>query len=400
MRKLFATLLLLGLCCLSPLTSFAKADHTKNIVVKSGDTMSNILENAGISSRDSHAIINELKNVFPLNSLRPGQKLTLAFEKHPLHDTLEFSHLRIVVSNAKEVEVRRLNEDVLFTQTKDRFAKKKVAMASFSIEGSLYGSANSHGVPDRLTGELVKQLSHGVDFQRDIHKGDKLTILYETYYDDEDILAGYGDIIYASLEIKRKTINIYRFTTTDKKTAYYNEKGESVARSLLMTPVDGARISSGYGRRRHPVLGYTKMHKGIDFAAPRGTPIYAAGNGTIREIGRKGSYGKYIRISHIGNYSTAYAHLNRFAKGMRRGRKVSQGQIIGFVGTTGRSTGPHLHFEVLRGKRQINPRSMKVTSKKTLTGVEKGIFHQYTRQVSALLKSNGRYAQVESYKPN
>jgi murein DD-endopeptidase MepM/ murein hydrolase activator NlpD len=177
-------------------------------------------------------------------------------------------------------------------------------------------------------------------------------------------------VLFASLTLSGKKKAIYRFKGDDGHTEYFDEEGRSAQKALMRTPIDGARLSSGFGQRRHPILGYNKMHRGVDFAAPSGTPIYAAGNGTIVYAGRKGGYGNYIRIRHNGNYDTAYAHMTGFARGMRVGRRVNQGQVIGYVGTTGRSTGPHLHYEVLRQGQQVNPMRIRMPSGRTLAGAE------------------------------
>ena len=192
--------------------------------------------------------------------------------------------------------------------------------------------------------------------------------MYETYETEDGDFARYGDVLYASLMVGGKTIPVYRYKSDDGVVDYYRENGTSLKRILMQTPIDGARMSSGYGMRHHPVLGYNKMHKGVDFAAPRGTPIYAAGNGVVEKAGRHGGYGNYIRIRHSNGLKTAYAHMRKFAKGMSDGKRVSQGQVIGYVGTTGRSTGPHLHFEVLKNGKQVNPKSIKSSGGEKLAG--------------------------------
>lgn len=194
--------------------------------------------------------------------------------------------------------------------------------------------------------------------------------MYEQFRGENGDVVHQGNIHYAKLTLRDKGVPLYRYTTTKGNLDYFNAKGESVRKTLMRTPIDGARLSSRFGKRKHPILGYTRMHSGVDFAAPRGTPIYAAGNGTVVQSGRNGGYGNYVRIRHNGTYQTAYAHLSKFARGARRGARVRQGQVIGYVGTTGRSTGPHLHYEVLRNGRQINPRSVRIPSGEKLKGAE------------------------------
>jgi murein DD-endopeptidase MepM/ murein hydrolase activator NlpD len=225
-------------------------------------------------------------------------------------------------------------------------------------------------LPPTVLARLIRVFSFDVDFQRDVQPDDSFDLMFERHYDDSGTPVAEGNILIAEMVLSGKRIRLYRHRTRDGDTDYYDEKGHSVRKALVLTPIDGARISSGFGRRRHPILGYTKMHRGIDFAAPRGTPVYAAGHGTVEAAGRNGGYGKYVRIRHKGSYKTAYAHLRGFARGVSRGRRVRQGQTIGYVGSTGRSTGPHLHYEILRNGRQMNPKRLNLPSGRKLAGVE------------------------------
>jgi murein DD-endopeptidase MepM/ murein hydrolase activator NlpD len=255
------------------------------------------------------------------------------------------------------------------------------------ITSSLFESAEAEGIPQDILFRMIKLLSYDVDFQRDIRKGDRFTLLFEQKQNKKGETLDSGDILYLSLELTKKTVTMYRFADRKGKAYFYNVEGKSIKKSLLTTPVDGYRISSGFGMRKHPVLGYNRMHKGMDFAAPRGTPIYAAGDGTIARIGRNGGYGNYIRINHGKGYATAYAHMRRFGRGMRSGKRVKQGSVIGYVGTTGRSTGPHLHYEVLVNGKQVNPHSIKTTPGSQLRGIRNGIFQRYLEQVDQLTRS-------------
>ena len=228
-----------------------------------------------------------------------------------------------------------------------------------------------------------------MDFQREIQPGDRFEFFYETFHDDRGALAKTGKLFYGRMRLSGETVELYRHELANGEWDYYNAKGKSVRKALLRTPIDGARISSGFGKRRHPILGYTKMHRGVDFAAPRGTPVYAAGKGVVEYVGRKGAYGKYVRIRHDKTYKTAYAHLSRYGKGVRKGTRVSQGQVIGYVGTTGRSTGPHLHYEVIKKGRQTNPRKVKLPSGIQLQGKDLARF-QLAREEIARLREEYR----------
>jgi murein DD-endopeptidase MepM/ murein hydrolase activator NlpD len=226
-----------------------------------------------------------------------------------------------------------------------------------------------------------------VDFQREIQPNDKFEVLYDQYVNGAGELVHAGQIRYAMLELSGKPIRIYHYVPADGKADFFDPRGESVRKALLRTPIDGARLTSRFGMRQHPILGYTAMHRGIDFAAPTGTPIQAAGNGTVEFIGPNGGYGNYVRIKHTNAFSTAYAHLSGFAKGLRKGGRVSQGQAIGYVGSTGSSTGPHLHYEVLSGGTQINPLSIKVASSRKLEGKELERYKAHLREIDALLRA-------------
>ncbi len=226
------------------------------------------------------------------------------------------------------------------------------------------------GVPTPVMIELIHAFSYDVDFQREVRKADNFELLYESHYDAGGNLAKTGAVIYAALTLSGRQLELYRFMPKSGLTDYFDAQGQSVRKALLRTPVDGARVSSRFGMRKHPILGYSKMHQGVDFAAPRGTPVFAAGDGVIAQSGRNGGYGKYVRIRHTSNYHTAYAHLQKFAKGQKSGQRVKQGDIIGYVGSTGRSTGPHLHYEVLKNGRQVNPTELKLPKGEKLRGAD------------------------------
>ncbi|MCK5275569.1 MAG: M23 family metallopeptidase, partial [Alphaproteobacteria bacterium] len=228
----------------------------------------------------------------------------------------------------------------------------------------------------------IRIFSWDVDFQRDIRKGDGFEVMYERFFDDNGELAHNGEVVYASLTLSGKRHAVYRHILKNGDVDYFDEKGQSAKKALMRTPIDGARLSSGFGKRKHPILGYTKMHKGLDFAAPRGTPIYAAGNGTVNYAGKKGGYGNYVRIRHNGTYQTAYAHMSGIARGVRKGKRVNQGQVIGYVGTTGRSTGNHLHYEVIRNGKFINSRRMHLPSGKALKGDDLAAFTAMTEEAN------------------
>ncbi|NQU58803.1 MAG: peptidoglycan DD-metalloendopeptidase family protein [Rhodospirillales bacterium] len=343
--------------------------------VSRGDTMGAILDRAGVSRVDAHNAIRALKKVFNPTRIRQGQEITLSFQANAkaLNDTGtatsgEFLGLSLLPDYRNMVIVKRDEVDTFIASREKRILTSQPIRAANTISQSLYLAGNKAQVPNSILAELIRLYSWDVDFQRDIRAGDGFELMYERFSDAQGKPVHNGDVIFAALKLSGKRHAIYRHTLADGSVDYFDEKGQSARKALMRTPIDGARLSSGFGKRKHPVLGYTKMHKGLDFAAPRGTPIYAAGNGSVKYAGRKGAYGNFVLIRHNADYSTAYAHMKRV--NTAKGRRVKQGQIIGYVGTTGRSTGPHLHYEIRRAGRQVNPFRVKMPSGRKLKGNE------------------------------
>jgi murein DD-endopeptidase MepM/ murein hydrolase activator NlpD len=235
------------------------------------------------------------------------------------------------------------------------------------------------GVPLEILSKAIKLYSFDVDFQRDIQKNDEFEILYEVFFNSIKGSVSNGNIKYIKLNLHGNNLEYFIFYDDNGHFDYFNKEGKNVRKALMKTPIDGARLSSSYGVRKHPILGYNKLHKGVDFAAPKGTPVYAAGNGVIDFVGRNGGYGNFIRIRHNSSYKTAYAHLNNYNKNIYKGARVNQGETIGYVGSTGKSTGPHLHYEVIYQNKQINPMKMKLPSGKILKDEELKKFNKEVR---------------------
>lgn len=329
---------------------------------RKGDTLLGFLRRGGINASEAFEISGALKEKMPAHALKTGQRMDVLLERSAENpEELAFKELKIIYPE-KMVQVARQDNGGLSVDDISKPLTKKMVRSAAVIRGSLIGAAENAGIPDKVVQSLIGAYSYDVDFQREIQEGDQFEVVYESMRDEDGKHVRTGDILYAQLMLSGKPLRIYYYTDSKGQAAFYNEEGKSIKRALLKTPINGARVSSRFGMRTHPVLGYSKMHRGIDFAAPIGTPIYAAGDGRVTEAGRKGSYGNYIRIRHSGEFSTAYAHLSRYAAGLRKGSRVKQGQIIAYVGNTGRSTGPHLHFELIRGKTQINPSSVKSMS--------------------------------------
>ena len=331
-----------------------------DITVARGDTLMNLLIGVGAERVQAHQAVTAMEPVYSARRLMPGQRITVAFAD--LGDGAQGPLLSISFqpSRERDIEISRSNaDDEFFAESIDRPVARQLAYAEGSISSSLSVAASEVKVPNAVLVEAIRAFSYDVDFQREIRKGDAFEFLYEIFVDEEGALVRTGDLLFAAMTLSGSRTELYYYERADGSADFYTPTGASVRRSLMRTPIDGARLSSHFGMRKHPILGYSRMHRGTDFAAPRGTPIYAAGNGVVTFAGRKGGYGKYVRLRHGSTYQTAYAHMKSFAKGIKKGARVKQGQIIGYVGTTGRSTGPHLHYEVMVNGKQVNP--LKVT---------------------------------------
>jgi murein DD-endopeptidase MepM/ murein hydrolase activator NlpD len=353
--------------------------------VKGGQTLMAILISEGVKRINAYQSIKALRKNFDPRDLRKGTNVHLYF-KELESDKKIFDGFELKFSTSQSILVRPDANQTFLSQRVNRSLLDTNLRINGKIRSSLYVDATKSGLAPEVIVEAIRLFSWDVDFQRDIHPGDSYDILVSRRYLPDGTFVEWGDIKFAGLTLKGVTKSIYRFKNDKGEIEYFDKTGVSTQKTLMKTPIDGARLSSRYGRRKHPILRYTKIHRGIDFAAPIGTPIYAAGNGKVVFVGRKGAYGKYIRIRHNSRYSTAYAHLSRYRKGIRRGKRVTQGQIIGYVGSTGRSTGPHLHYEVLVMGKQINPLKMKLPPGRKLKGNELVSFKRTRDEIDLLIK--------------
>jgi len=333
-------------------------------VIKNNDTIEKILKNYNIRSADIKDIIIQLREK-KLSNIYSGRKLSLIFKKLGNNSNTIVS-LVYPVSNTSSIEIRKGQGKFLVKENILQLYKKDVVVKNL-IKNNLYSAAVEVGVEPNIIVEFARIFGFEVDFQRDIRKGDWFEILYEKFEDGNNKVRDTGKIIYASMYVNGEEINLYNFKYKDDE-EYYDIKGKSITKSLMKTPINGARLSSSYGMRKHPILGYNKMHKGTDFAAPSGAPIMASGSGTITRARWCGGGGNCVKIKHNSTYETIYAHMKAFAKGIKEGRKVRQGQIIGYVGSTGMSTGPHLHYEVVVNGKKVNSQRLKLPSGKILKG--------------------------------
>ena len=356
--------------------------------VQRGDTLLTMLTDSNVAYDEAVTVVQAVRTVYNPRSLNIGQNLSLNLDKSAKGEGVAtVSELAIAVSPLKTIKLTRTPAGDFKVTKIEAPVEKKLARSGGVITNSLYETGIQSGIPANLLGEVINAFSYDVDCQRAVKDGDKLDVLYEKMETSDGIGAGTGNLVYAALTIKGKELKIYRYADKSGNAGFYNALGESIRKALLKTPINGARITSGFGMRRHPLLGYSKMHKGVDFGAPSGTPIYAAGDGMVKFAGRKGGYGNYLQIGHNNQYATAYGHISRFASGITEGKRVRQGQVVAYVGSTGRSTGPHLHFEVLMNGSQINPAGMKLKTGDKLEGKALAAFKQKLGSVQVALDS-------------
>ena len=352
-------------------------------VIKNNDSIEKILKNYNIKNEDIKEISVKLKEK-KLSNIYSGRKLSLIYKKLQ-NNTNTVVNLVYPVNNTSSIEIRKSQSNFIIKENILQLYKKEVVIKNI-IKNNLYSSAINAGVEPNIIVEFARIYGFEVDFQRDIRKGDWFEILYEKFEDDNNKVRDTGKIIYASMYVNGEEINLYNFKDKNEE-EYYDIKGKSITKSLMKTPINGARLSSSYGMRKHPILGYNKMHRGTDFAAPSGTPIMASGSGTVTRARWCGGGGNCVKIKHNSTYETIYAHMKAFAKGIKEGRKVRQGQIIGYVGSTGMSTGPHLHYEVVVNGKKVNSQRLKLPSGKTLKGTAREKFEMERIKIDLRLSS-------------
>ena len=334
-------------------------------LIQNNDSIEKILKKLEINTNDIKIISNNLKEK-KLTNIYAGRTLLLVLKK--LEDgSNTVVNLTYPVNNTLNIEIRKTQNNFIVKKNILKLYKKEIVIKN-EIKSSLYSAAIKSGIEPNIIVEFARIFGFEVDFQRDIRKGDWFEIFYERFEDDNNIVQDTGKIIYASMFVNGAEINLYNFKDGSGDIGFYDIKGKSIVKSLMKTPINGARLSSSYGMRKHPILGYNKMHRGTDFAAPSGTPIMASGAGKITRARWCGGGGNCVKIKHNSTYETIYAHMKSFARGIKEGRRVKQGQIIGYVGSTGLSTGPHLHYEVIVNGKKVNSQKLKLPSGKILKG--------------------------------
>ena len=350
---------------------FKKIKHK----IKSGETFDKILENYFIEKKEIIKIKNSLKKKVNLNKLNTNQIIEFRLDKTN-NKIEEFTYQ---ISNIQKIYLKRNIEDDKFNE-KILSIKldKKVVYKENIILQSLYKAATDQNIPANTIIEFAGIYGFQVDFQRDIRKQDKFQIMYEIFLNEKNEVIDSGKILYANLKLSGQDNSLYYFDKEGSE-GHYDKNGQSVKKALMKTPINGARLSSPFGMRKHPIDGYNKMHRGTDFAAPMGTPIMASGDGVIKKAGWCGGGGNCVKIRHNSTYETVYAHMSKFARGIKSGVRVKQGQTIGYVGSTGKSTGPHLHYEVIVNGKKVNSQKLKLPSGKILKNEERKLFE--TRKI-------------------
>ena len=341
-----------------------------NHKVSSGETFNSILEQYSINQKEILEIKDKLSNKVNLNKLNTNQKIQFTIDQS--NDIVK--DFLFQISNTEKIYLTRKNEKHEFNQkiliTK---LEKKIVYGENKIIQSLYKSASDKSIPPSTIIEFAQIYGFQIDFQRDIRKQDSFQIMYEIFIDGNGKIIETGNILFANLKLSGQDNLLYYFDKKNSK-GHYDKNGKSVKKALMKTPINGARLSSPFGMRKHPIDGFNKMHRGTDFAAPMGTPIMASGDGIIKKAGWCGGGGNCIVIKHNSVYQTVYAHMSKFASKIRNGVRVKQGQVIGYVGSTGKSTGPHLHYEVIVNGKKINSQKLKLPSGKILKGDERKLF--------------------------
>ena len=358
-------------------------DKTYN--VQAGDSLEKILIRHKVKKDEIKLIQKKISKESTKVTLKVGQEINFTFENSP-NNQKKINSLIIPVSKTHKVHIKKnIETGILELKNIVTNLSKKIKFKESRITNSLYQTAINLGVKPNLIVDFARIYGFQVDFQRDIRKNDRFQILYEIFENDKGETIETGNIIFANLKLSGVDLPLYFFIDKKKKTGHYDDNGKSAKKALMKTPINGARLSSSFGLRKHPILGYNKMHRGTDFAAPMGTPIMASGDGVVVRARWCGGGGNCIKIKHNSTYSTVYAHLSKFAKSIKTGARVRQGQIIGYVGSTGMSTGPHLHYEVIENGKKINSQTLKLPSGRKLKGKDRKLFEVQKIKTNVLI---------------
>jgi murein DD-endopeptidase MepM/ murein hydrolase activator NlpD len=372
--------------------SFTSADQIANqssemkqVSVLRNETLSGVLDRLGAPREEANGAVFAASQLTDLRDMRPGDDVTAWLETNPMDGSVRLMGVSIRPEAETQVLISRGLDGAWTSHELKAKLSPGIDYVSGDVDQSIYQTATGLGAGDQQVVDFADIFGYDIDFQREVRPGDHFGILYETYEDERGQSVKTGNVLMATMDASALTKTFYRFKPSDDGVVdYFDENGQSAKKFLMKTPINGARLSSGFGNRKHPILGYTKLHKGTDFAAPTGTPIYAAGNGKLVSYGPFSTFGNYAKIEHANGYTTAYAHMSRYAKGLKRGSYVKQGQVIGYVGTTGRSTGPHLHYEVYVGGKAVNAMKLKLPTGRKLSGAQLEAFKAEQARIDAI----------------
>lgn len=372
-------------------TIIAEPEEFRNelVEVKTGDTFIKILTTLGLDYNESHAMFEACKTVFDPRNLKVGQKLEVkTLWSNYENKLLSVESLTSSIKVNEKLVVERVESGKYTAKIKKDILVEESKSIQGTINGTLSHSMSKYGVPAKIVANFINIFSYSVDFRRDLKKGDSFEIIYENYLTPDGQFVQTGNILYASLQLGKHNFKLYRFKDSSGNVDYYDAKGLAMKKTLSRKPMafQSARISSPFGRRRHPIHGDIRIHWGIDYAAPKGSLIYAAGDGVVMAAKYNGAYGNYVKIRHNSEYSSAYGHMSKFAKGVKAGSRVKQGQVIGYVGSTGRSTGPHLHYEVIQNNRRVNPLTVRASASENLGGKNLASFKQQVASIDKKYK--------------
>ena len=352
-------------------------------IVKEGDNYESIINSIIIPINEKKLFLKTVKKNKKIKILRPNQKIYFKIDKK---NSPKIEKFKIEISKKEEIYyIRNIEKNYFNSKILEKELSKFIAYKESKITNSLYQTALSLKIKPNIIVEFARLYGFQVDFQRDIWKNDSFQIIYEEFLNKDGKVVETGNIIFSNLNLQNKDLKLYRHEYEKNKIDYFDENGKSMRKTLMKTPINGARLSSSFGKRKHPILGFTKMHTGTDFAAPIGTPILASGDGLVVRAQWCGGGGNCVKIKHNKVYQTVYAHMSKFAKGIRKGTRVKQGQIIGYVGSTGLSTGPHLHYEVIENGRKINSQKLRLPSGKILKGDKRKVFEVNKIKIDVLI---------------
>ena len=355
-----------------------------NYEIKNGDSIQKILKKFKIENNEIQNTINQYKKYSNPNQLFTNNKIDIVLEEKVSKKGNSIIKFSVPITKSTTIEISKNEQGKIISKKIITKLYKKRTLTENVIKKNLYSSAIEAKINPGTIIEFARIFGFEIDFQRDIRKNDYFRILHEKFFDENGQFVKDGSILYAHMSVNNREISLYKFGD-NKSYEYFDTNGKSVEKALMKTPINGARLSSSFGERKHPILGFTKMHKGTDFAAPSGTPIMASGSGYIVHAKWCGGGGNCIKIKHNSTYETVYGHLKSFAKGIKKNKKVRQGQIIGYVGSTGMSTGPHLHYEVIVNRKRVNSQTLKLPSGKVLKGDERKLFEIHRIKTDVLI---------------